>query len=274
MRLAGLLLAFAILLLAGPAWAGEPIAIQMDGWWGGIKAAQFLLTVETGGAEQTPANWDGALTVNTAGLIKWLTGLVAEVRGHGQFATLRARSELYVQHVHSNKSDRTVTVAFAGDPAIGSRTKDIETFTDPKKDARDAENVPDLPEEQRRDTIDPIAAILSLGRRAAGGETRFTLPIYDGRRRFDLAVSVVGPASHNIAGKQYATIDTVAIVHPVAGFKPFHAKWWNNAKFEISIDSKSGLPLKIASDSFMAGVVLTAHAVCPPDPVCALGQSH
>jgi hypothetical protein len=258
-----------LILLVGPARADDRVVERMEGWWGGMKAADIMLTVDESSRSAGPINWDGMLEIHSSGIIKWLTGLTAEARGHGHFSSPPAVSESYLQHVRSNKSDRTVSVAYAGDTSLATRTKDLETFADPTKAARDAENVPDLPEDERRGTIDPIAAVLSIGRRAAAGEKRFVLAVYDGRRRFDLAVEVTGPGSHHFDGRQVATLDAIATVHPIGGFKPFHVKWWNNAKFDVFVDPRTELPLQISSSSFVAAVVVTAHAVCPPNPDCA-----
>jgi hypothetical protein len=256
------------LVLVDRAQAGEPTELRIEGWWGGLKAADILFTVDEPFRDR--GDWNGSLLIRTAGVMKWLTRLVAEVQGRGHLDGQDAGSEAYRQHVSTRKSDRTVEVGFSGVPSLAKRLKDIETYADPSKLARDAENVPDLPEDQRRGTIDPIGGILSLGRRALAGETGFVLPIYDGRRRFDLVVAVKGHGMHLLGGRQTMTVDAVATVHPIAGFKPFHAKWWNNAKFELNLDPRSGLPLQISSSSFLAAVVLTTHAACPPDPDCAL----
>ncbi len=101
------------------------------------------------------------------------------------------------------------------------------------------------------------------------GERKYVLPVYDGRRRFDLAVEVRGRATHGLLGRNAKTVDAVAIVHPIAGFKPYHQRWWNNARFDVYLDPATGLPLQISSSSFVAAVVLTTTAVCPPAPNCA-----
>jgi len=262
------ILCILLALIAGSARAGEPTNLRMEGWWGGLHSADILFVVDQ--PISASGRWDGELIVRTAGMIKWITGLVADARGQGKYGGPVALSETYRQRVKSNKSDRTVEVGFSGDPPLATRLKDLEIFADPAKQARDAENVPDLPEDQRRGTIDPIAAILTLGHRAVAGENKFTLPVYDGRRRFDLAVEVLGHGKHGLNGQPTETLDAVAVVHPIGGFKPFHVKWWNNAKFEVLLDPKSGLPLQISSSSFIAGVVLTTKSMCPPDPDCAL----
>ncbi len=265
-RRAALIFAFA-LLAAGPARAAQPTTLLMQAWWGGLKGAdiQFTVDEENGG-------WQGRFLVHGAGIVRWMTKLEADAGGHGQLGPVGALPDSYFQHVISNKSDRTVELAFRGEPPIGARLSDRETYIDPGKEARDPENVPDLPEVQRRDTMDPIAAIISLGQRAAKRDKHFILPIYDGRRRFDLDVTVTGPSHHGLLKRQTDTIDAVAIVHPVAGFNPYHRKWWDNAKFDVYLDPKTGLPLQISSSSFLAAVVLTAKAVCPGQTTCAVPQ--
>ncbi|HEY1720205.1 MAG TPA: DUF3108 domain-containing protein [Magnetospirillaceae bacterium] len=261
-RRAALVLALAI-LAAGPARAAEPVTLYMQGWWGGLKGAdiQFTIDEENGG-------WQSRFAIRGAGMVRWLTKLEAEAGGHGKLGPGGDQPDSYTQHVVSNKSERTVELAFRGDPPTGSRISDRETYIDPTQQARDPENVPDLPEAQRRDTMDPIAAILSLGHRAVTGDKHFTLPVYDGRRRFDLEVTVTGPNHHGLLGTQTNTIDAVAIVHPIGGFKPYHMKLWTNAKFDVYLDPNRGLPLQISSSSFIAAAVLTTKAVCPGQTSC------
>lgn len=265
-RRAALVLALA-LVAAGPAGAAEPVTLFMQGWWGGFKGAdiQFTVDEENGG-------WKGRFLVHGAGLVRWMTKLEADAGGHGKLGPVGPMPDSYIQHVVSNKSERTVELGFRGDPPVGARLSDREVYADPSKQARDPENVPDLPEAQRRDTMDPIAAILSLGERAVMGDKHFTLPVYDGRRRFDLEVTVTGPNHHGLLKKQTDTIDAVALVHPIGGFKPYHLKWWSNAKFDVYLDPKTGLPLQISSSSFLAAVVLTTKAVCPTETDCAADE--
>jgi len=204
----------------GSAAAAEPVTVRIEGWWGGLRAAEMLLTVD-----QEARTWTGDIVIHTAGFVHWLTGLMIDAHGHGRsVGTTGDLPDTYTQHVVSFRSDRTVELGFTGDPATGRRVHDKEVFSDASLAARDAENVPDLPETQRQGTMDPIAAVLTLGRRAIAGDRKFTLPVYDGRRRFDLAVEILGHAKHGLNGHPTETIDAVAIVHPIGGFKPYHLR--------------------------------------------------
>ncbi len=237
----------------------------MEGWWGGMRGADIQFIVDEDGHD-----WRGRFLVKSAGPIKWFTRLAADASGQGLLEPLAALPRSYVQHVVSNKSERTVELGFSGDPPVGRRISDREIRVDPNREARDPEAVPDLSESQRRGTMDPIAALLTLGRRAAAGENHFTLPVYDGRRRFDLVVDSAGHHTHGLMGTRRTTLDVVAVVHPIAGFKPFHQRWWNNARFDVYLDPATGLPLQISSSSFLATVVLTTKAICASQGACAL----
>ena len=253
----------AALPIAGPA-AAQPVVLRMEGWWGGFKGADIQFIVDEGDRD-----WQGRFLVKSAGPIRRLTKLNADATGQGPLAPLAAEPHSYVQHVVSNKSERTVELGFSGTPPLGRRISDREVYADPDRQARDPENVPDLPEEQRRGAMDPIAALLTLGRRIVAGEKHFVLPVYDGRRRFDLAVDLAGPRTHGLLGTRRTTLDAVAVVHPIAGFKPFHLRWWNNARFDLYLDPVTGLPLQISSSSFLATVVLTVKSICPSQSACA-----
>jgi hypothetical protein len=264
-RRAAPILAAAFLAVAPVRASAQPITLVMQGWWGGFKGADIEFT-----SDETSNTWQGRFAVHGAGIVRWLTKLEADAGGHGAMGPVSALPQSYFQHVVSNKSERTVELAFRGDPPLGARLSDREIYVNPAKQARDPEAVPDLPEEQRRATMDPISAILSLGRRVAAGDKRFTLPIYDGRRRFDLDVTLTGPGQHRLIGQWRKTIDAIAIVHPIAGFNAYHRRWWSDAKFDAFIDPATALPLQIRSSSFVATVVLTAKAMCPPQPDCAV----
>ncbi len=259
-RFAGALLL--ALLAASPVRADSS---RLEGFWGGLKGADILFS-----AAETEAGWEGRIAIRSAGFLRVLGGFDTEVEAHGPVGDRGAIPEDYSQHVISRSSDRIVEVRYAGEPILGSRVRDLVLFADPSRSKRDGENLPEPPESMRMGAIDPLSAILALGRHAIAGETRFTLPVYDGRRRFDVEVAVLGPGRIEIGGQERNSLRLRATVHPLAGFRPFHLRWWTDAKFDIALDPRSGMPLRVASDSFLVAVVVTAKALCPPANGCEL----
>jgi hypothetical protein len=70
-----------------------------------------------------------------------------------------------------------------------------------------------LAEAFRRNVLDPLSAIEAARAAVRRGETAFTVPVYDGARRFD-AIVHVDPRGHGQSGIRLAMI-----LHAIAGFK-------------------------------------------------------
>jgi hypothetical protein len=70
-----------------------------------------------------------------------------------------------------------------------------------------------LAEEFRRNVVDPLTALAAIQAALRRGETGFTVPVYDGARRFDTIVKVL-PRDPNEKGIQLALT-----LKAIAGFK-------------------------------------------------------
>lgn len=77
----------------------------------------------------------------------------------------------------------------------------------------DTSRKPELPEKFRRNVIDPMSALVAIQAALRRGETAFTVPIYDGARRFDAEVRAV-PRDPNEPGVHLAVM-----LRAIAGFK-------------------------------------------------------
>ena len=109
---------------------------------------------------------------------------------------------------------------------------------------------------------------MEIGRRSSAGETSFNLPIFDGLRRYDLAVTAIAQRHHTIKDKEYDTIDLAVAFHPVGGFKPRQLDFWKNAAFEVLVGRDNDLPLAIATLGFTLTTVISLYALCPADTPC------
>jgi hypothetical protein len=70
-----------------------------------------------------------------------------------------------------------------------------------------------LAEEFRRNVVDPLSVITLIREALRRGETNFTIPVYDGARRFDTVVRVL-PRDPKEPGVRLAMT-----LRPIAGFK-------------------------------------------------------
>jgi len=78
----------------------------------------------------------------------------------------------------------------------------------------DTSRKPPLPEEARRNVLDPLSALTSIRRELRrGNRGGFSVPVYDGARRFD----VIGRVLPKRAGQ--AALELELTLSPIAGFK-------------------------------------------------------
>src|SRR5262249_32600999 len=136
----------------------------------------------------------------------------------------------------------------------------------------DTTRKPPLAEAFRRDVVDPLTALERV--RAAvrdangsGGE-RFSVPVYDGARRFD----VLGEMAPKKAGTPSRHIRLV--LRPIAGFKGESSEDGDPddapRSVELSVtDDARALPLTVTVRVFFMPLVVQLHRVCAATEDCS-----
>ena len=191
------------LVLARPARAEEVIAFYRA-TWAGLPAAEMRLAF--GGGD---TGYRDEIHIETKGLARLFTkfrgGAVAEGRlGDDGLAAPSRYDALYDLR---KRHDSRISMRFVGrrGVVIAERT------------AADTSRKPPIDETYRRDVTDPLSALASIRHvlkvkpPTAGGE--FKIPVYDGARRFDIAVRVV-----SVGGEDNLVQLKLTLV-PIAGFK-------------------------------------------------------
>jgi hypothetical protein len=237
--------------------------IIAEGWWGGFKGADFVLTVD-----RDNNAYRATLGIQSAGIVHWLTNLMVNSGAEGTVDPSRFDPEHYEQHVISKRSETWLGIRYDGTPPVAEKVKDEHVVFISDPDRRDPETVPDLTPDLRTGTQDPISAALDIGRKVLAGDVHFVVPVFDGRRRYDLETQIIGPRRHDIHGIWRNTIDTKVTIHVVAGFRADHVKWWDKSVLNVFFDRTSGLPMWIESSSFMASLVIGVTGICGPETAC------
>lgn len=188
---------------AGAARAEEVIAFYRA-TWAGLPAAEMRLAFSDGAA-----GYRDEIHIESRGLAwlftKFRGGAVAEGRlgedGSAAPARYDARYDLRKRH------DSRISMRFVGrhSAVIAERTP------------ADTSRKPPLDEAYRRNVADPLSALASIRHALRvnppkpGGE--FKVPVYDGARRFDVAVAIV-----EVGGDDNLVRLRLTLV-PIAGFK-------------------------------------------------------
>jgi len=200
--LAGALLVM-IVGLARSVHAEEVVAFYRA-TWAGLPAAEMRLAFGGGSA-----GYRDEIHIETEGLVRLFTkfrgGAVAEGRlGDDGLAAPSRYDALYDLRKRHNSR---ISMRFVGrrGAVVAERT------------AADTSRKPPIDEAYRRDVTDPLSALASIRHvlkvRPPKPGGQFKIPVYDGARRFDIAVKVVA-----VGGEDNLVQLRLTLV-PIAGFK-------------------------------------------------------
>lgn len=175
-RLIALLL---VVLVALPAGAAE-LVLRYDIAAGGLPAATAEVRVSPG-AER----YQMSMQMETVGVIGFFTGFVATARTEG------LRTPGGPRPLHTR-----VDNLWRGEPrwAEAHWRDGLPHFTLQPPPGQDDDRPP-VPDTLLPGSIDPLTAGLALAEAAAAGAEGLVLPVFDGRRRYDLQVSRLAAGS-------------------------------------------------------------------------------
>ncbi len=191
------------LLLAARAAAAEDVgmALDYDVRFGPLRLLSMAMTTHAAGER-----YDARMVLQTQGWIARLFPWRSESASRGR----RDGDRLIVEHHRANgtyrQTRRSVEIDYGDDGTVRSRVA-----PPPEQDSRDA-----VPEALQQGTIDPITASLT----AIVGGCRGRLPVFDGRRRYDLMLEELPAAAVPSRRGVYAGTARRcrALIEPHAGF--------------------------------------------------------
>jgi hypothetical protein len=182
------------------AHADETAALYQASW-AGLPAGEIRLTLR-----DDPAVYRGEIVIRTEGLPRLLTRFRASAVSEGRLAAESLPAPIRYDAVYDlrKRRDRRLSMRFA------QRAGAVVAERGPE----DTSKKPPLAEEFRSNVLDPLSALAAIRHALRRGERgAFTLPVYDGARRFDVLVRV-GPKR---AGD--TVLHLALILSPIAGFK-------------------------------------------------------
>lgn len=206
-RTAGLCAVLALCTLARVAPA-EPLTLRYSATWGGGAAADIRLHLEDKGGA-----FHNRLDIETVGLARLLSGFRASATSAGQTDSDDVAPHAFDAVYDSKKKrDKRVRLNFvaSGDGSLAEEGPE-NTSADPL-----------LPEQFRRDVIDPLSCITVIRRlvreRSIDRARGFAIAVYDGKRRFDVDGSVAAVETLRWGRSKVEAITLRLMLRPVAGF--------------------------------------------------------
>ena len=174
-------------------------------YWAGLPAAEIRLTLRDGNAV-----YDDEIEIRSEGLPRLVSHFRGTARAAGRLAPNRSAQPARYDAVYDLRKRRNshVSMRFVGrgDTLVAERG------------AGDTSRKPPLAEAFRRSAVDPVTAIERLRQAiaaAAGSRSRsFSIPVYDGARRFDVLGQIL-PRQDQTDGP----VRVALTLHAIAGFK-------------------------------------------------------
>lgn len=169
------------------------------------------------GAVELEADADGderaqRLAMATTGLVERLTGFRGELSARSRAAEGLPAPLSFRSFTATDRATREVELRYDG----SGRVVDLATFK------RGEPEGSEVPEAMRDDTLDPLTALAAVRdwivevRNEAPART--TLPIFDGRRRYDLEVELVERRVARFASGRTPVLEVRLQSRPIAGF--------------------------------------------------------
>lgn len=247
-RTPALLCLIALIAFALPARAaGVELVYELHAGGFEIGRLRATLMVAEGGGYRLTSRLD------TTGFVGWMTGFVSDAASDGRLRDGGAAPALHsVDNVWRGRT-RWVRAAY------GSDAPAFRVFPEAAADDR-----PPVPPELTRGSLDPLSGALSLAMAAGDAAPGRVIPVYDGRRRYDLVVASVSPATVNEPLHQGPGLRMEVTWKRVAGyakpppFMPSNFSDGGTVWFAPPRPETLGLPLplRVVADSpFGAGIV-------------------
>jgi hypothetical protein len=255
---------FALALLLNLAFAPAARAEAVTGFyrasWAGLPAATIRL--EISGSEDAYCD---RIAIETEGLPRWITKFRAIASSEGKVAAEGDAHPSRYDALYDLRKRKHKRLSFrfvaSGDAVVAERTPE------------DTTRKPQLREIDRRNVIDPVAAATAIREHLRRTEPqpgqRFTLPVYDGARRFDVLAEVTEVGRDEIRLRLE--------LHPIAGFKGESSEDQDPDDAPRPVDvafSGDGrlVPLYLSVHVFFLPLTVRLDHLCPSFESCAAAE--
>lgn len=245
--------------------APEAFAALYSGFLGGLPLVDIAVSFTDG-----PQGYRGRLVVESRGLLETLSRLRALVEAEGAWAPgdslsaplaaarPRGFSRVYTKRGKAGTLAITFKAPATPDGAPPGAAPLARGFRNGKEDAR-------VPPALRRGVLDPLSAF-AVGRRlirtAKAGDS-LTLPLFDGKVRFDVVARIGTETTTLIDRRRVAVVPVALAIRPISGFSDRHRESWESLAplLFFSTDGR-WIPLKLEVAGNLGAFVATHRGAC------------
>lgn len=206
-------MALAAMTALALSWATLPAAASTDRlnlfyevYSGGFHVLNFELDLALA-AER----YDVTARINSAGFLGWLLSWRQTSESRGLIGAESLSPERHRSQAEFRGRRRSVEIDYES-----GKVGDVRV----EPPAREDEGRDEVSPERRREAMDPISSILGAIRRISAGQgCGGRLPVFDGRRRYDLVLTERGraPGLPQLAGAPSGRVQCDFVYEPIAG---------------------------------------------------------
>jgi len=251
------------------------------------------------GLRQNGNGYNSEMRITARGVAKWMRDFRSDMRGEGAFiystaTALTPKPARYRRQWTSGEIAADMTMTF--DPATGTAIPQERHFNPATGEAIAREDLPwnkgerererdrdrDAPADMRTNVLDPMAAFIAargqIMAQGLSGTTAgtFRVPIFDGRRRYDIVGKTEAPRTVTVGGVERSVIPVVARLEPLHGFGRRSQERMRDSqgRFLFSNDARF-IPLQLTvSNELLSGVMnLTVDCSQDASPCDTFGQT-
>jgi len=187
----------------------RPETLRYVATWAGLPAGEVHLELSEGSNA-----FRSQIDIATEGLPRWLTRFrargISEGAVHAGGLAVPAHYDA-AYDLRSRKGKR-----------ISMRFVDNGSDTVAERGPEDSSEKYLVPPALLTDVVDPLAALTRMRealRSGLAGRGRFAIPVFDGKRRFDVEERAVTREHERIGDKSMPVLHLSLLLHPIAGFK-------------------------------------------------------
>jgi len=245
---------------------------------GGIHLGDALVVLS-----QSDANYRIEMKVTTRGVAKMVKTFSSDMLGEGRFSAAGiTQPAIYSRKWATDEIASDMTITF--DHATGLAKSEERYFHPvtatpiaradlPWNDRND--DVKEVPDDMRANTFDPMAAFVAArgiirAQGIANGPKNFRVPVFDGRRRYDIVGNAEAARGVSINGATHNVIPIKVRLEPIFGFgRKSQARMKDSEGKLLFTNDARFIPVQVTiRNEILSGVMNLTAACSQTAPAC------
>jgi hypothetical protein len=252
-----------LLLIPSLAFADDNMQLKYEVNWGGFKAGEMRLNLK-----ESAGRYNYIALIDSTGLAKRISKYWSVNSAVGKLLNGNYITEAYNTRWRFKKENKEIKVSYNEKGEVLQ-----EVATPPERRDKNPEVSPEI----KKDGLDPITAgvkarkkVMELEKAGAAIGSKFTIPIFDARRKFDVHFTYNGHQMLKIRDKVRDVIHLTFYRVPVAGFSKnqLERSKEQDPNIEVYLDPQTFVPVWAIGKAPLGSATFVLTESCVNDKAC------